>query len=247
MSVYTTTIKNYIESFTDYKDINAKLYDKIATGIPHLFDFDFPWYCDDIGTLEAFKKAFVVHFYGEEIGYETIELFKLNLNDVLTRNMPRYADLYYSQKIIGNLLENTNMTFDDTSTNDVTSTNKTTDDYSGDGQSIHSDNPQVNFSGVDYASMMDRSQSKSKNVSDGKNVTEGVDTRHNTTKGWSGSKMDEIIKYRNHIVNLNNIIIGDCEPLFMGIFEDFAEHGNDFNFVGYGNYGNIGHSIDWMR
>ena len=239
MATYTTTIRNYIESFTDYKNITATVYDKIATGQPHLFDFDYPWYNEDETSKRAFEKMFIIHFYGEEIGFETIGLFKLNLNDFLTRNMGRYKDLYYSEKVIGDLLENTNLTFDDTSTNDVTDN----EEYNGDSQSIHSDNPQVNFSGTDYASMMDRGQSKSKT----KNTTDAVQTKHNTTKGWNGSKMSEVIKYRQHIINLNNLIVTDCEPLFMGIFENFSEHGNDFNFVGYGNRDNIGRSIDWMR
>ena len=59
--------------------------------------------------------------------------------------------------------------------------------------------------------------------------------------------MNELIMYREHIVNVNNTIIADCEELFMSVYADFAEHGNDFNMATYGNRGNLGLSIDWMR
>lgn len=259
MATYTTRIRDYIESFTDWKDINATTYDKIEKGIPKLFDFTFPWYNDDESSKTEFERMFVIHFYMCEIGFETIGLFKLKLNDTLRRNMPRYKAMYDSNLSVSQILENTNMTFDDTDTSNGNNTSEAdrtmndTNNSSANDQRINSDNPQVNFSGADYASGMTRGQSTgedSRAVSEkntGKSNTSVVDTSHRTEKGWRGSKMNELIMYREHIVNVNNAIIADCEELFMSIFDDFSEHGNDFNMAAYGNRGNLGLSIDWMR
>lgn len=259
MSTYTTKIRDYIESFTDFRNLNATTYDKIATGMAHLFDFSFPWYNSDESSRTEFERMFIIHFYMCEIGFETIGLFKLKLNDTLTRNMPKYKAMYDSNLTVAQILENVNMTFDDTDTSDGNNTSEAdhtmsdTSNSNSNDQRINSDNPQVNFSGTDYASGMTRGQSTgedSRAVSErntGKSNTSIVDTSHRTEKGWRGSKMDELIKYREHIVNINNAIIEDCEELFMSVYTDFAEHGNDFNMLAYGNRGNLGLSIDWMR
>nr|DAR65343.1 MAG TPA: Lower collar protein [Caudoviricetes sp.] len=259
MATYTTRIRDYIESFTDWKDVNTNTYDKIEKGMPKLFDFTFPWYNDDETSRINFERMFIIHFYMCEIGFETIGLFKLRLNDTLRRNMSKYKAMYDSNLSVAQILENTNMTFDDTDTSDGSNTSqadRTMNDAStssANDQRINSDNPQVNFSGTDYASGMTRGQSTgedSRAVSEkntGKSNTSVVDTSHRTEKGWRGSKMNELIMYREHIVNVNNAIIADCEELFMSIFDDFSEHGNDFNMAAYGNRGNLGLSIDWMR
>lgn len=259
MSTYTTKIRDYIESFTDFRNLDATTYDKIATGLPHLFDFSFPWYNSDESSRTEFERMFVIHFYMCEIGFETIGLFKLKLNDILTRNMPKYKALYDSNLAVAQILENVNMTFDDTDTSDGNNTSEAdrtmsdTSNSSSNDQRINSDNPQVNFSGTDYASGMTRGQTTGEDnhaISErnaGKSNTSIVDTSHRTEKGWRGSKMDELIKYREHIVNVNNAIIKDCEELFMSVFGDFGLHGNDFNMTAYGDKWQLRHSIDFMR
>ena len=86
--------------------------------MPKLFDFTFPWYNDDETSKTEFERTFIIHFYMYEIGFETIGLFKLKLNDTLRRNMPKYKAMYDSNLSIAQILENTNMTFDDTDTSD---------------------------------------------------------------------------------------------------------------------------------
>lgn len=164
MSTYTTKIRDYIESFTNWKDLNATTYDKIEKGMPKLFDFTFPWYNDDGSSKTEFQRMFIIHFYMCEIGFETIGLFKLKLNDTLTRNMPKYKAMYDSNLAVAQILENVNITFDDTDTSDGNNTSQTdhtvndTTNSSSNDQRINSDNPQVNFSGTDYADSMTRGQ-----------------------------------------------------------------------------------------
>lgn len=83
--------------------------------------------------------------------------------------MPRYKAMYDSNLSVAQILENTNITFDDTDTSDGNNTSEAdrtmsdTNNSSANDQRINSDNPQVNFSGTDYASGMTRGQSTGEN------------------------------------------------------------------------------------
>lgn len=102
MSVYTTQIRNYIESFSEGQDIPVS--DKIEIGRPKLFDFQYPSESDEF--KKDFETNFIRHFYFEEIGQETIGAFKMFLCDRLNLIMPYYNELYKTTKMELNPLSN---------------------------------------------------------------------------------------------------------------------------------------------
>ena len=91
-------------------------------------------------------------------------------------------------------------------------------------QSIHSDNPQVNFSGSDYASGMDRGKNKGTNTTDSNTGASGTTdfTAANSNvileTGFNGSYSLEIQRYRDTILNLNKRICDDCKELFYQLY-----------------------------
>lgn len=227
MSDFTTTIRNYIESFSyDFYDgfnnpdgTSKTLEEKIDAGIPHLFDFPFPWY--DASTaqegLADFKKAFVLHYYMHEIGFETIELFKLHLRSRLTEDMPRYSELFRSVKMEYDPLINHDFTssYDDSSNRTGTAHSHA----SGSNQSVVSDVPQINFTGRDFASGLNRAESGASNDTTDEGNETRVGSRHDS--GFTGgSKAIEIARWRDNILNLNKMLIDSCEDLFMGVYGD---------------------------
>lgn len=164
-----------------------------------------------------------------------------------------------SEKTTGNLKSNTSgdsNTVDGTK-NKYGETNHSTTEQSGsssgDTQSIDSDNPQTNFAGVDYASKMNRGQANTSDQNksttnggrDGTNDTNRTVTNKTTgdredstdgnrnfsTKGFSGSSQtDNIIKYRDAILNLNKEISDQCGILFSGY------HGHDYTIKRHHNW-----------
>ena len=62
-----------------------------------LFDFDYPFYADDLSIKEEFENRFVEHYYFHEIGFETVARFKHYLRSRLRDVMPYYKQLYESE------------------------------------------------------------------------------------------------------------------------------------------------------
>lgn len=211
----------------------------IAKAVELVFDFDFPFYVKE-DALEyndmklAFEKMFCLQYFREQIGLETFGEFKFHLKRLLTVNMPTYEQLYrsltfaYDPLITHKSSRKVQSTKDDTRTGVIsgnsTAKNNTTADTDNDSQSIHSDNPQINFAGTNYASTMDRGQNTIHNsaVSNGENTTKtnSNDTYHAdntdtiTDSGFDGSYSMEIQRFRDTILNLNKGICDDCEELF---------------------------------
>lgn len=111
MATYTIKLKEYIEEFSTYehyKDGNdMKLFsntEKIEIGRKYLFDFDYPFYDEE--KRADFEQHFIRTFYMREIGVETIGLFKFNLETWLLVNMPYYNQLFESELLEFNPLEN---------------------------------------------------------------------------------------------------------------------------------------------
>lgn len=103
MADYTIELRRYIESHTHDSSLPRK--ERIAIGRKQLFDFDYPFF--DETYRETFETHFVTHFYMREIGFETIGLFKMRLEDWLDLNMPYFNQLFLSEKITFDPLTNT--------------------------------------------------------------------------------------------------------------------------------------------
>lgn len=301
MSVYTLSIAEYIRTF---QKTGMNFNDKIEEGRKHIFSFSYPWYSEDADSKVEFERLFCMHYWTDEIGFETLELFKMKLCETLTREMPYYKQLFDTTQIEYNPLVNfertgktedsrkkeqdattkgennkngsinetkkdifdgntsANTTGESNSKNEHTSsqnaTSKTTNNSSD--EHLESDNPQINYSGADYASKLLRTdntgythitdnsnsegnenftntknetnKSNTTNINDSTRnniITESVNhnqnsnstenehiTSNNVESGFSGSKPTEILRYRETIININNMLIDKCEPLFMG-------------------------------
>lgn len=221
-----------------------------------VFSFSYPFYVNAESTeytelKEQFEKTFCLQYFREQFGTETIGEFRYHLQRILTLNMPYYEQLYKSMTFDYNPLKNhvfereTDMTRNE-NTSGVTnseSTHKdtvaldsnTSTDTTTENQSIHSDNPQVNFSGTDYASTMDRGKTEAHGTNDTITNTvnngehNGKDTENRdftadnkdktTESGFIGSYSDEIAKYRAIIVNINKRICDDCKELFYQMYD----------------------------
>ena len=78
MSRYTTTIKNLIDNNFDFGLQNYPIFDE--------------------NYRSVLNKKILNHFYEEEIGFETANLFKFYLNNRMDEIMPKYNLLYEIEK-----------------------------------------------------------------------------------------------------------------------------------------------------
>lgn len=114
MSHYTTELRFICEELAGLKESAGgnKVAEVIAAAQPKLFDADIPdWNGQYNNGLE---QKIMLHYYTREIGFETAGLFKLKLNQRMKEIMPYYNQLYQSETIKFDPLQN----IDNTSTHE---------------------------------------------------------------------------------------------------------------------------------
>lgn len=195
----------------------------IDTTWDKIFDFSFPNLPDyQKGQLE---KSILKAYYMREIGFETINRFKLALNQTLNRIMPYYIELYKSISLQGdNPLENYDLI---DHSNRVTSSkssaqNNGSENSSGKGKQVFEETPSDEMgAGTNYATNVTKNEAtnniNTENTSSGTNdVTDTYDRHAHGIMGYS--KQDLIERYRENILNVEELIIMELRDLFMLLY-----------------------------
>ena len=142
MAHYTTQVRTICETvaglsnsagYTDVETVLTDSWDKIFT--------PFPIY-DEAHRADLCKKI-LLHYYMDEIAFETVGLWKLALNTKMQEIMPKYNELYSISASITNPLHNKSVVkeFTGNVTDDKTSTrtDNLKDTHSGDVKTTHTD------------------------------------------------------------------------------------------------------------
>ena len=212
-----------------------------------VFTFDYSFYSDNPTDKEEFEKLFVNYYYFREIGFETPERFKLKLQAKLNLIMPYYHQLAltewdkvktaeqmmtsknltetteHTQSIQGNSETQSNQTSTSNSTQSTSSINESKTSNLADGVSQSSlTDGYLTSSGK--TEQTDNSQSEAtgnanQNIT-GNNEQQLSEKTTFTSKGDVGIQTPAyaITEWRKVIINLNQLIINECEDLFMKIY-----------------------------
>ena len=171
------------------------------------------------------------HFWFNEIGHETIDIFLFQLRVKMNEIMPYYNQMYESELTKRDPFLTVKMTSSNKSSGSAKSTTSSmehgTSSSSTDAKSraVQSDTPQVMLSGNgDYATGAADSTSLTgvRSESDGT----GSQTSTSSTEGggesvqsgFSGSMASLIQAHRDAIVNVDMMVIAQLEPLFMYVW-----------------------------
>lgn len=246
MSKYTTKVLDILRNYA-LPEVNQTFDELIDATYQDYFNFEFPWYANDENSKVEFEEIFLLHFLMYEIGQETIELHKSMVAQRLRLIMPEIKQLWDSLNIDMMWTGNVDMTYTGQGNESVTGNKESTVEGTISGtshdegssstnvnsQTIDSDNPQVNFSGTDYASSMSRGQTEHNlntendgTTSSTENRLEGVKetrtTQKDDTRSETGnrglSRGDVVKQMRESVYNVNMDIINRCEDLFMMIY-----------------------------
>lgn len=220
MSKYTITIKKLIDnnfsfSLSDYPIFNEEYRDQL-------------------------NEKILNHYYMDEIGFETAELFNFYLKNKMNEIMPYYNELYKSQeKILNSLFNNINITeifnkdlneFNNqniTSDSESQSISNTKSNYKG----LYQDTPQGKISMAElenqqWATNADMNTNNSNsnindtstNNSDLTSDKKGNEKYTKTITGQNGMyNIDILTKIKNQLLNIDLMIIEDLKELFMGL------------------------------
>ena len=152
-----------IDICRDYSDDNAPINDILKNAIPHLFDDTWTTYDETYKNTLCFN--ILRHYMMREICYETVDRWRIALNEELSLIMPKYNLLYAGiESVKENVLGNVNVT--ETNVQKDTGTNAVTSETNTNGTSINT----------------------STATTAGTNTTTGNSTGNGSTDAWQTSQ-----------------------------------------------------------
>lgn len=193
----------------------------------------------------------VEHFFFREIGQETPALFRRFLNRKMNEIMPFYNQLYKSALLDFDPFSNYDMRTEGSTTGtsdqsrdysrtentNTKATSDTVNDTDSTARTVVSATPQMQLSGnEDYATNLTDSNSntaaKGTSTQDSSADSEASDTTKASSKtledyvthvsGISGiTKAQALMQFRDTFLNIDMMVIGDLNELFMGIYTDY--------------------------
>lgn len=232
MSKYTTQVRFICEDVLGYDESQgySKVDEITARSAPLIFDFYFPIF-DNAYRLPLEIKI-LKHFYTQEIGEETVGLWKLRLNTRLNEIMPLYNKLYETELLKFNPLyeadyyregnrdgvqrdqENGNVNRQLSPKNDT--------------WTLFNDTPQGDITNIEQNGYL---TSATHVISDGTGSTDNQQNNRtaniNTTEDYlehvygkmAGKSYSQLImEYRESFLNIDMMIIEELKDLFMGLW-----------------------------
>lgn len=212
MAKYTITIKSLIDNNFDFKMTTYSIFDETYR--------------------QTLNNNILMHYYENEIGFETAELFRVYLNQRLNEIMPKYNALYQAQKHLldNNLLfNNVNVTesLQGSNTTTTSSNSTSTNTGSSSNKNLFQDTPQGEIASTDidnqkWATNLTLDSNSTSNTIEDYNSGSGSGTNAyiKTIIGNNGGKfnIDLLNDIKNNLMNIDLMVINELYDLFMQIF-----------------------------
>ena len=191
----------------------------------NLFDFEYNLYDNDLKS--AFEKKFIDHFYFYEIGLTPIARFKKALQIKLNDIFPYYKQLYQTELRSAEIDFMLNKDLKEEYTRQLTgnsSVNQSSTSTSNDTSlNVNNDTPQNKIDDLDqYMTSASKNTDNSTMNSSGTNSAENnsTETYSLISQGNIGvtSSAELLEKWRNVLINIDQLIFEECNDLFMLIY-----------------------------
>ncbi|MFU2363426.1 MAG: hypothetical protein ACM67R_06405 [Clostridiales bacterium] len=190
-----------------------------------LFDFDYNLYDNELKS--AFEKKFIDHFYFYEIGLTPIARFKKALQIKLNDIYPYFKQLYQTELRCNDIDFMLNKDLKEQYTREITgnsSVNQSSTSTSNDTSlNINNDTPQNKIDDLDqFMTSASKNTDNSTMNSNGTNNAENNSTESYSlvSQGNIGvtSSAELLEKWRNVLINIDQLIFEECNDLFMLIY-----------------------------
>ena len=199
-------------------------------------DYDLTNYlsAEEIAVIEArgtwnkqrLAQKIIDHYYMDEIGVETVALFKRRANVAMQEIMEEKLPLIYSAAIAYDPLVNVDFTETYSGTTTMESQSEGSANSNSSSLSVQSDTPQGQINkqailGGSYASSTSADDIEDASSSSSSGSNEGTSDYTKRVKGNSGSLSTAqklVQQYRDNIVMIDRDIINDLSKLFMAIY-----------------------------
>lgn len=180
------------------------------------------------------NKKIIDHYWNQEIGVETIDMFRMVMKRKMNEIMPIYNQFYESQLLAVDPF----ITFDTTTDTANSSTSAATNNSTANskGRAVSSDFPQNQLSeNGDYASSATDNVGETANVGSADSTDESTGTV--STRGFSGAMADLLLRYRETFLNIDMQIIAELSECFMLIWSNNDETFNRSTALPYYPFG----------
>lgn len=190
-----------------------------------LFDFDYNLYDNEL--KKAFEEKFINHFYFYEIGLTPIARFKKALQIKLNDIYPYFKQLYQTELRCNDIDFMLNKDLKEQYTRELTgnsSVNQSSTSTSNDTSlNINNDTPQNKIDDLDqFMTSASKNTDNSTMNSSGTNSAENnsTETYSLISQGNIGvtSSAELLEKWRNVLINIDQLIFEECNDLFMLIY-----------------------------
>lgn len=248
MSKYTTEVRFICETACGLNESEGYngVENILTVSAPKVFDFYFPIF--DEGYRLVLERKILKHYYTQEIGEETVGLWKLRLNTRLNEIMPYYNKLYESQLIEFNPLYDADYYKDGDRNGRRNDAENTATNGTGQRQNVpknsqwtlFSDTPQGGITGIanaedpsvvsnayltnathvisDATGSTDNTQT-SQNTNRNANITTTEDYLEHVYGKFPGRSYSKLLmEYRETFLNIDLQIINELQDLFMGLW-----------------------------
>lgn len=237
-SVYTIRLCDVVSvrgASTSIDDEGLRIIDK--PGVIHLDKY--PVF--DESHRKVINSLILDTYWNREIAYETVDVFIGQLRMLMQKIMPAYNKLYESAAIDIDPFLTTDIRSESTGSSDTTSTRDSQADststqgantrsvnYSLPSQQLKADG-HYGESGVDGLSSSDTSSTAS-DESTARDVT--ASDAKSRTFGYAGSQAALIQEYRASIINIDEMIVDELEPLFLMLWGSPHTFTDQYNYHG---------------
>ena len=178
----------------------------------------------------ALNEKIIAHYNEQEIGHETISMFRYAMARKMNEIMPLFNQHYVASQIEIDPLK----TVDIKNVGVGTETSATVSSSTAGGRVVASNTPQVRLSGQgDYATSAQDSNSKT----DADGTANNASNTDNTTSGYSGNPAELVYAMRQTFLNIDLMVIEQLSELFMMVWDNGEEYTKGNNYYDYYSYG----------
>ena len=169
------------------------------------------------------------HYWNREIGLESVEMFQLAMRRKMNEIMPYYNQLYLSTRVEYDPLSTINLhTVMSNEANQETlnaGTGEAASNSTSESRAVNSETPQTMLSGdADYATAATDSNGEATTLSttteNSSSNTSSEGNGDTLITGFQGTASSLIMAYRDSLINVDLMIIGELEELFMLVWDN---------------------------
>lgn len=190
-----------------------------------LFNFEYDFYTDNNEIKKKFEEKFIDRYRFNEIGFETVARFKHYLKTTLNEIAPYYKQLYESELRCNDIDFMLNKDYTETFIKNIDSLSKSTETQNSSYNDLTNEsNINDGVSDVSLSSGNLTSVTGNENTSNvnGTGLSENKQSESYTLTGQGNigvtSSAELLSKWRDVMINIDEMILNDLSDLFMMIY-----------------------------